>query len=100
MTDCNTLIALLQKMAADQLGKYQCYGCGHEYNCANEGCAILRDAVATMEQLYKDVTGSCICCTSAHMDLRDEPCRSCGLGRNADGCWQWRGVQEEERRAK
>ncbi|MCD8382288.1 MAG: hypothetical protein LUC30_05145 [Clostridiales bacterium] len=98
MTDYNTLVALLQKMAADQLGKYQCYGCGHEHNCGTEGCAILRDAVATMEQLYKDVTGSCEACVHRDVPYGQEPCLSCLAEPDTDcGNWQWKGVQMEEK---
>ncbi|MCD7805414.1 MAG: hypothetical protein LUH03_09815 [Oscillospiraceae bacterium] len=95
MTDYNTLIALLQKMAADQLGKYQCYGCGHEHNCGTEGCAILRDAIATIEQLYKDVAGSCEVCVYGDVPYNQEPCKSCTDERIGMNCnWQWQGVRK------
>lgn len=55
MIDYNTLLTLLRELAADTPKQDGCAGCGYEHNCDTEGCAILRDALATMEQLYKDV---------------------------------------------
>lgn len=98
MTDYNTLVALLQKMAADQLGKYQCYGCGHEHNCQTKGCAILREAVATMEQLYKDCGELCTNCKHFSVPGNQEPCKSCARYNESNvgkSNWQWQGVQME-----
>ncbi|MCD7802027.1 MAG: hypothetical protein LUH09_03865 [Clostridiales bacterium] len=99
MTDYDTLVARLKELAADMTSSDGCAGCGHEHNCANEGCAILRDAVATMEQLYKDVTGSCWACVFGDAPSDQEPCKSCFDGLTGETCsWQWWGAQEEKKR--
>lgn len=72
-----------------------CLGCGYEHNCQTEDCTILREALAQMEQLYRDVTGSCWACAYGDVPSDQEPCKSCidwqtGDNRN----WQWRGVVE------
>ncbi|MCD8381520.1 MAG: hypothetical protein LUC30_01175 [Clostridiales bacterium] len=96
MTDYNTLITLLKELAMDMTDCSGCAGCVHEHNCRTEGCAILRDAIATIEQLYKDVSGRCECCTAADVPAHEEPCLSCHLCYGSLGNWQWRGVQKED----
>ena len=39
----NTLSAL--RRLTVQTGSLACLGCGHEHNCAIQGCAIIRNAV-------------------------------------------------------
>lgn len=36
-----------------ETGSFVCLGCGHEHNCSIHGCAILRDAVACIEELKR-----------------------------------------------
>lgn len=43
----NTLSAL--RRLTVQTGSLDCLGCGHEHNCAIQGCAIIRNAVEHME---------------------------------------------------
>ncbi|MCC8181539.1 MAG: hypothetical protein LIO45_00945 [Clostridiales bacterium] len=93
MTDYNTLITRLKELA-EHLANYDvCFGCGHEHNCGTEGCAILRDAVATMEQLYKDCWGHCAACVQKERSCNDEPCLSCDFCLRQN--WQWQGVQKD-----
>lgn len=34
-----------------ETGSLACFGCGREHNCGIHGCAILRDAIALIEEL-------------------------------------------------
>ncbi len=91
-------VSALQSMTMFVPGWDICQSCGHEHNCQTEGCAILREAIATMEQLYKDCSISCYCCTNLNTPSIQEPCASCNIW--DDGwphAWQWRGVQKEAR---
>ncbi|MCC8074633.1 MAG: hypothetical protein LIO78_08400 [Clostridiales bacterium] len=98
MMDYETLRGALQTMAEDMPWQVICQSCGHEHNCGTNGeCAILRDAIATMEQLYKDVSGICDCCAHSGVSADNEPCASCLDARRGfqPSNWQWRGVQKE-----
>lgn len=99
--DYETLRGALLSMAADQLGYYHCQGCGCEHNCQQEGCAILREAIATMEQPYKDCEGDCTCCAHSGIPCDKPPCADCFDTRNNYHTrnWQWRGVQQKEARS-
>lgn len=37
-----------------ETGSLACFGCGREHNCGIRGCAILRDAIALIEELTED----------------------------------------------
>ncbi len=97
MTDYNALIARLKFLSTDTPRKLMCQGCGFERNCGTEGCAILRDAIATMEQLHKDCSGMCDCCTHGSTPCDQPPCAKCFDARRGYQTvnWQWRGVQEK-----
>ncbi len=95
--DYETLRGALLNMAADRPGSLACYGCGAEHNCQTEGCAILREAIATMEQLYKDVGDYCELCVHADVSSDEEPCKSCyDHAKCKARRWQWRGVQKQK----
>lgn len=51
MTDM-TLIRNLNRMAHDP---ERCYGCGHEHNCAEHGCAIILEAAQRLQELTEDM---------------------------------------------
>lgn len=36
-----------------ETGSFVCLGCGYEHNCSIHGCAILRDAVACIDELKR-----------------------------------------------
>lgn len=38
-----------------ETGSLTCLGCGHEHNCGIHGCAILRNAADTIENLKRTV---------------------------------------------
>ncbi|MCC8064790.1 MAG: hypothetical protein LIO70_06895 [Clostridiales bacterium] len=97
MTDYNTMLTLLQEMSTGKLLHNGCQACRHEDNCDIYGCAILREAIATMEQLYKDCWGHCAACVQKERSCNDEPCLSCDFIRREN--WQWRGVQEQKKGA-
>lgn len=42
------LIAALRRLKVET-GSLACLGCGHEHNCSTQGCAILRQAIETLE---------------------------------------------------
>ncbi|MCD8368282.1 MAG: hypothetical protein LUC48_09720 [Clostridiales bacterium] len=90
MMDCETLLPLVERVA--RLGSLACEGCGHEHNCQAEGCAILREAMAQMQQLHRDVRGSCRSCVHTDVSANDKPCLSCDFIERQN--WQWRGVVE------
>lgn len=37
-----------------ETGSLACFGCGLEHNCGIHGCAILRDAIALIEELTEN----------------------------------------------
>ena len=37
-----------------ETGSLACFGCGREHNCGIRGCAILRDAIALIEELTEN----------------------------------------------
>ena len=37
-----------------ETGSLACFGCGREHNCGIHGCAILRDAIALIEELTEN----------------------------------------------
>ena len=37
-----------------ETGSLACFGCGREHNCGTRGCAILRDAIALIEELTEN----------------------------------------------
>lgn len=43
------LLAALRRLKV-QTGSLACLGCGYEHNCDVHGCAILRKAIAWLEQ--------------------------------------------------
>lgn len=51
MTDM-TLIRNLNRMAHDP---ERCYGCGHEHNCAEHGCAIILEAAQRLQELTEEL---------------------------------------------
>lgn len=51
MTDM-ILIRTLNRMANDP---ERCYGCGHEHNCAEHGCAIILEAAQRLQELTEDM---------------------------------------------
>ena len=58
----NELTAQLRRMSAET-GSLMCLGCGYEHNCGIHGCALLRQAVETIEKQ-----------AAALEDLRDHEC--------------------------
>lgn len=56
------LTAQLRRMSV-QTGSLVCLGCGYEHNCGIHGCALLRQAVETIERQ-----------ATAIEDLRDHEC--------------------------
>ena len=48
MTD-QQLIDTLQSLSMET-GSLACLGCGHEHNCSLQGCNILREAVAAIQE--------------------------------------------------
>lgn len=56
------LTAQLRRMSV-QTGSLMCLGCGYEHNCGIHGCALLRQAVETIEKQ-----------AAAIEDLRDHEC--------------------------
>ncbi len=94
MTDYKTMLTLLQELATGTPKQDGCAGCDYEHNCQTEGCAILREAIATMQQMHKDLNAcGCMTCTHRHTSLRAESCRSCHKGYGVLKNWKWRGVQ-------
>ncbi len=49
----NQLLAALRKMQVET-GSLVCLGCGQEHNCGVHGCAIIREAVAQLEDQHLD----------------------------------------------
>lgn len=47
--DVSTLTEQLRRMSVET-GSLVCLGCGHEHNCGILGCALLRQAVETIEK--------------------------------------------------
>lgn len=45
----NELTAQLRRMSVET-GSLICLGCGYEHNCGIHGCALLRQAVETIEK--------------------------------------------------
>ena len=45
----NELTAQLRRMSVET-GSLVCLGCGYEHNCGIHGCALLRQAVETIEK--------------------------------------------------
>ena len=60
--ECKELTAQLRRMSV-QTGSLVCLGCGYEHNCGIHGCALLRQAVETIERQ-----------AAALEDLRDHEC--------------------------
>ena len=56
------LTAQLRRMSVET-GSLMCLGCGYEHNCGIHGCALLRQAVETIERQ-----------DAAIEDLRDHEC--------------------------
>lgn len=56
------LTAQLRRMSVET-GSLMCLGCGYEHNCGIHGCALLRQAVETIEKQ-----------AAAIEDLRDHEC--------------------------
>ena len=56
------LTAQLHRMSVET-GSLMCLGCGYEHNCGIHGCALLRQAVKTIERQ-----------AAAIEDLRDHEC--------------------------
>ena len=56
------LTAQLRRMSVET-GSLMCLGCGYEHNCGIHGCALLRQAVETIERQ-----------AAAIEDLRDHEC--------------------------
>lgn len=53
MTDCKEIVRRLRRIAID---KFRCFGCGYEHNCGIHGCAVVRDAVTTIETLTAELS--------------------------------------------
>lgn len=47
------LIDALRKMKV-QTNSFACLGCGHEHNCGICGCAIIREAEKSLEEMKND----------------------------------------------
>lgn len=47
------LPGILRRMSVET-GSLVCLGCGHERSCSTHGCAILKDAADTIEQLLDE----------------------------------------------
>ena len=45
--ETKALLKALRKLEVET-GSLACLGCGHEHNCGNHGCAILREAEQTL----------------------------------------------------
>lgn len=55
----------------------------------------LHNVLNERDQLLKDVSGICDCCTFAKLSGSMEPCHSCSLPNGISG-FQWRGVPDKE----
>ena len=47
------LLTALSRLKVET-GSLACFGCGREHNCGIHGCAILRDAIALIEELTEN----------------------------------------------
>ena len=50
MPSTKDLLRALRRLKVET-GSLACFGCGREHNCGIRGCAILRDAIALIEEL-------------------------------------------------
>ena len=101
-----TLLTRLRGLRVEA-GSLPCLGYGCEYGCSIHGCAILREAVETMEALYARVRQDACCEDCAHVSALEHcpedwcPCEACSVPdcycRDCqDGSkWEWRGRGKE-----
>lgn len=66
------LTAQLRRMSVET-GSLMCLGCGYEHNCGIHGCALLRQAVETIEKQ-----------AAAIEDLRDHECSGLSVTQAAE----------------
>ncbi len=101
-----TLLTRLRGLRVET-GSLPCLGCGYEHGCSIHGCAILREAVETMEALYARVRQDACCEDCAHVSALEHcpedwcPCEACSVPdcycRDCQGGskWEWRGRGKE-----
>ena len=53
MPSTKDLLRALRRLKVET-GSLACFGCGREHNCGIHGCAILRDAIALIEELTEN----------------------------------------------
>ena len=122
--EVNKLVELLRKVKIET-GSMACLGCGYEHNCSLHGCAILREAADTLEQLNDFSERRCaklltenkqlqrdlllmaqaedVCVFCAHCCMAGSPLyrpaetymEYCDRCDDAYSCFQWRGLVTE-----
>ena len=53
MPSTKDLLRAMRRLKVET-GSLACFGCSREHNCGIHGCAILRDAIALIEELAGD----------------------------------------------
>ena len=65
------LIKALRRMKV-QTGSLMCFGCGYEHNCGIHGCAVIRKAADTIEELDNFTDSQCARLLAKNRELQQE----------------------------